>query len=163
MSDVSTTIDPAAQAPALPPVPAPHPLLDSLRAMVGTWHLESRDLTSGAESSATLTREIMDGGYYLVERVDAGTGSPGLQFVGYDPAAGNLRGTYYSSDGPGPFGGIALEYVWEVDGDRLTIWHGWRDSPARFAGTIDRDAGTVSGAWAWPGGGYEATSTRIDP
>jgi hypothetical protein len=161
MSDVSTTIDPAAQAPALPPVPAPHPLLDSLRAMVGTWHLESRDLTSGAESSATLTREIMDGGYYLVERVDAGTGSPGLQFVGYDPAAGNLRGTYYSSDGPGPFGGIALEYVWEVDGADVTIWCGGVGSPARYTGRFDDARTVLAGRWEWPGGGYEAVETRI--
>ena len=161
MSDASTTTDPAADAPALPPVPPPHPLLDSLRPMVGTWELESRDLASGAVSRTTLRRELMDGGYYLVEHVEGASGSPGMQFVGYDPEAGNLRGTYYSSDGPGPFGGIALEYVWEVDGADVTIWCGEVGSPARYTGRFDDERTVLAGRWEWPGGGYEAVETRI--
>ena len=69
---------------------------------------------------------------------------------------------YSSDEGPGPFCSFALEYIWQIDGDGLTIWHGCRESPARFTGRIDRDAGTVGGRWEWPGGGYEATATCID-
>jgi hypothetical protein len=66
----------------------------------------------------------------------------------------------FSDEGPGPFCPFALEYVWDVSEDDLTIWHGFKDSPARFAGTIDRGTGVVSGQWEWPGGGYEVVATR---
>jgi hypothetical protein len=50
--------------------------------------------------------------------------------------------------------------VWQIDDDTLTIWHGERDSPARFTGHIDRGAGIIDGQWEWPGGGYHTTATR---
>jgi hypothetical protein len=86
----------------------------------------------------------------------------GAEYIGYDTAAGSLRSMLFSDEGPGPFCPFALEYFWQVDGDSLTIWHGYRDSPARFTGSIDRAARRVSGAWEWPGGGYTAVSTRTD-
>ncbi len=149
---------------AAPQAPEPHPRLRDLDVLEGTWRLEGRDPASGETFTGTVTREWLPGGFFLTQTT-AIDGHPqvGTEYIGYDTAAGALRSMYFSEEGPGPFCSFALEYVWEVDGDRLTIWHGWRDSPARFAGTIDRDAGTVSGAWAWPGGGYEATSTRIGP
>ena len=55
---------------------------------------------------------------------------------------------------------LALEYIWQIEDDRLTIWHGYKDSPAQFTGTIDSGRGVVSGRWEWPGGGYEAITTR---
>jgi hypothetical protein len=69
---------------------------------------------------------------------------------------------FFSNEGPGPFCSFALEYFWRIEGDELTIWHGFEDSPARFTGTIDRVAGSIEGRWVWPGGGYEATATRLD-
>ena len=33
---------------------------------------------------------------------------------------------------------------------------------AKFVGTIDHAARTVTGQWRWPGGGYDATTVRID-
>ena len=46
-------------------------------------------------------------------------------------------------------------------GDTLTIWFGERGSPAYYEGTLSEDGGTLTGAWHYPGGGYEAISTRI--
>ncbi len=151
------------QVIAPPQPPEPHPRLRDLDVLEGTWRLEGRDLTSGETFTGTVTREWLPGGFFLVQRT-ATDGHPqvGAEYIGYDAAAGSLRSMFFSNEGPGPFCSFALEYVWEIDGDALTIWHGFRDSPARFTGTIDRDAGIITGAWQWPGGGYDATTTRID-
>ena len=64
--------------------------------------------------------------------------------------------------GPGPFGGVALEYVWEVGGDNLAIWGGFVGSPASIKGKFgDDDRNTITGRWEWPGGGCEATMRRV--
>jgi hypothetical protein len=73
-----------------------------------------------------------------------------------------LRSMFFSNEGPGPLCSFALEYFWQIEGDDLRIWHGAKDSPARFRGTVDRTAGTIEGRWEWPGGGYQATETRLD-
>ncbi|WP_448621213.1 hypothetical protein [Geodermatophilus sp. URMC 65] len=94
-------------------------------------------------------------------RID-GDEHEGSEYIGYDHAQETLRSMFFSNEGPGPFCSFALEYFWQIEGDDLTIWHGSKDSPARFRGRIDRIAGTTEGRWEWPGGGYEATETRID-
>ena len=87
----------------------------------------------------------------------------GARYIRTSPVqAETLRSMLFSDEGPGPFCPFALEYIWEISDDRLTIWHGFKDSPAKFAGTIDRTARTIRGSWEWPGGGYEAVTTRID-
>ncbi len=144
-----------------PPAPAPHPALRALDVLVGTWRLEGHDLDGGAPFTGTMTRRWLPGGHFLVQemRID-GEEHVGAEYIGWDHAQQTLRSMYFSSEGPGPFCSFALEYVWDVSGDELTIWHGHRDSPASFTGTIDREAGVIRGAWSWPGGGYEATATR---
>jgi hypothetical protein len=84
----------------------------------------------------------------------------GAEYIGYDHAQETLRSMLFSNEGPGPFCSFALEYIWQIEGDRLTIWHGFKDSPARFTDDIDRDGGVVTGRWEWPGGGDEAITTR---
>jgi hypothetical protein len=56
--------------------------------------------------------------------------------------------------------GDALDYIYELDGDTLTIWGGQRGSDAHYTGTFGNDGDTLTGAWVWPGGGYRTTSTR---
>ena len=56
--------------------------------------------------------------------------------------------------------GDTLDYVYELDGDTLTIWGGQRGSDAHYTGTFSADGDTLTGAWVWPGGGYQTTSTR---
>jgi hypothetical protein len=47
---------------------------------------------------------------------------------------------FFSNEGPGPFCSFALEYIWQIEGDRLTIWHGFktlrRASPATSIATV---------------------------
>jgi len=85
----------------------------------------------------------------------------GAEYIGYDGENKNLRSYVFSSMGPGPFGGVALEYVWEVGDDALTIWGGFVGSPASFKGTFSDDGNTLTGRWEWPGGGYDSTMTRV--
>jgi hypothetical protein len=86
----------------------------------------------------------------------------GTEYIGYDEENDNLRSYFFSNEGPGPFGRVALEYVWEVCEDTFTIWGGEVGSPASFKGRFSDDRTTISGRWEWPGGGYEATMSRVD-
>jgi hypothetical protein len=83
------------------------------------------------------------------------------EYIGYDESNEVLKSSFFSNQGPGPFGGVALEYVWEVGEDILAIWGGFVGSPASFKGKFSDDRNTVAGRWEWPGGGYEATMTRV--
>lgn len=83
-----------------------------------------------------MTRRWLLGGYFLVQEMSIdGKDSTGAEYIGYDYAHDSLRSMFFSNEGPGPFCSFALEYVWQIDGDNLTIWHGERDSPARSGAT----------------------------
>jgi len=144
-----------------PQAPDPHPKLRALDALEGTWRLEGRDLAGGAPFTGTITRHWLPGGHFLVQQMHVdGEEHAGAEYIGYDHAQETLRSMFFSNEGAGPFGSFALEYIWQIEDDRLTIWHGYKDSPAQFTGTIDSGRGVVSGRWEWPGGGYEAITTR---
>ena len=146
-----------------PSAPMPHPRLRELDVLEGTWRLEGRDLDGGAPFTGTVTRRWLPGGHFLVQEMSIdGDEHEGAEYIGYDHAQESLRSMFFSSEGRGPFCSFALEYIWQIDGDDLTIWHGSKNSPARFSGTINRDAGTIEGRWEWPGGGYEAPAPRLD-
>jgi hypothetical protein len=57
--------------------------------------------------------------------------------------------------------GDTFDYVYELEVDTLTIWATERDYPAYYRGTFGGDSDTLTGAWPYPEGGYEATSTRV--
>ena len=152
------------QPHALDQPPQPNAALRSLDVMVGAWDLNGREFGTDGEIQGRLTLEWMEGGFYLVQRVEidyAGRKVTGVEYVGYDDSNSNLRSYFFSNEGPGPFGGVAIEYVWEIGDDSITIWGGEVGSPASFKGTFSEDRNRISGRWEWPGGGYEATLTRI--
>ncbi len=139
-------------------VPAPSPGLRSLERLVGTW-----EVRGGAEG--TVTYEWMEGGYFLFQRVELtqyGQRITGLEVIGNERPFGaepsqDVRSRFYDSTGN------TLDYVYELDGDVLTIWAGEVGSPAFFRGSFDEDGRTMSGAWEYPGGGgYSSTMTRVD-
>lgn len=143
--------------------PEPNAALRNLDVMAGAWNLEGRETGSNGEINGRLTFAWLEGGFYLVQHVDvdyAGRKVNGVEYVGYDEASESLRSYFFSNEGPGPFGGVALEYVWEVDDGTLTIWGGEIGSPANFKGAFSDDRNTISGRWEWPEGGYSATLTR---
>jgi hypothetical protein len=119
--------------------------------------------TPDKEFTGRKTRKWLSGGFFLVQRMQmAGEGpSDAAEYIGYDSSDGTLRSMLFGAGGPGPFCHFALDYVWEVDGTQLTIWHGWVGSPAFFTGEIDPE-GVITGRWEWPDGGDEAIARR-DP
>ena len=147
-------------------VPEPNPALKSLDVMVGTWELKGRESGPDGEIHGRPAFEWMEGGFYLVQHVDIdyiGHRIVGTEYIGYDEENDNLRSYFFSNEGSGPFGRVALEYVWVVGEDTFTIWGGEVGSPASFQGRFSDDRNTISGRWERPGGGYEATLTRVEP
>jgi len=79
----------------------------------------------------------------------------GLEIIGHDEESDALASHYFDN------AGNHFTYTWELEGDRLTIWFGPAGSPGVFRGTFAEDRNGLSGAWTWPGGGYESTMTRV--
>jgi hypothetical protein len=138
-------------------VPEPNPDLKGLDRLVGTW-----EVSGGAQGKATY--EWMEGGFFLVQRVDLeqyGQSVKGIEIIGHERPFGaepsqDIKSRFYDNTGN------TLDYVYELEGDTLTIWGGERGSPAFFKGTFSDDGDTVSGGWVYPDdGGYESTMTRV--
>ncbi|MFD0900389.1 hypothetical protein [Actinomadura sediminis] len=135
----------------------PSPELKALDRLVGTWRV-----TGGAEG--TVRYEWMPGRFFLVQHVELtqfGEPVTGMEVIGNlrpfgEPAGTDVVSRYYDSVGN------TFDYVYELEGDRLTIWAGAKGSPAYFQGTFDADDTTLTGEWVYPGGGgYASTSTRL--
>ena len=81
-----------------------------------------------------VTFEWMEGGFFLVQRLDfdhIGQKIKGVEYIGYYESNEVLKSYFFSNHGPGLFGGIALEYVWEIGDDTLSIWGGYEASMTR--------------------------------
>jgi hypothetical protein len=138
--------------------PTPNPDLKSLDRLVGTWKV------SGPDIEGEVVYEWMEGGFFLIQHVDfvhGGRKIKGMEIIGHEQPFGEepseeIKSRYYDTVGD------TLDYVYEVEGDTLTIWGGQKGSPAYFRGTFSDAGSTVAGAWVYPGGGgYESTMTRI--
>ena len=147
MTDSDTT-----QAAYQPPTPDP-----ALKRMgdrlVGTW-----EVSGGVQGQVRY--EWMEGGFFLMQHVDLGD-NKGLEIIGHlrpfgEAPSPDIKSRYYGSMGE------TYDYVYELEGDTLTIWGGEKGSPAYYRGTFSADGNTLSGGWTYPGGGgYESTSTRV--
>ncbi|HLE28880.1 MAG TPA: hypothetical protein VI793_12230 [Anaerolineales bacterium] len=137
--------------------PEPNPDLKSLDRLVGTWKQ-----SGGIEGE--ITYEWTEGGFFLIQRVDLehdGHKIKGLEIIGHLQAFGEEPGKDIKSRFYSFLDGMTLDYVYEVDGNTLTIWGGEKGSPAYYKGEFSDDGNTLSGGWVYPGGGYEATMTRV--
>ncbi|MGB9288217.1 MAG: hypothetical protein WCC31_05885 [Terracidiphilus sp.] len=124
---------------------------------VGAWNL-----SGGA--TGTVRFEWAEGGLFLIQRVDLtvfGRKIKGVEMIGHlhrigeDPSD-DIWTRFYS------FGdGLTLDYVYELTGRTLTIWFMKKGSDSRYVGEFSKDGNSFKGAWAWPGGGYEVTGTRV--
>jgi hypothetical protein len=138
------------------PAAKPNPDMEGLNKLVGTWNV-----TGGAQGQVTY--EWMEGGFFLLQHVDLeqeGQRLKGIEIIGHEqpfgaPPSDDIKSRYYDTMGN------TLDYVYEVQGNTLTIWGGERGSPAYYKGQFSDDGTTCSGAWVYPGGGgYESTMTR---
>jgi hypothetical protein len=140
------------------PSAAPDPALKRLGRLVGRWGVSG-------EARGEVTYEWMEGGFFLVQRVDLqqfGQSSKGIEIIGRerpfgaDKSSEDIRSRYYDDQGN------TFDYVYELEDDTLTIWGGERGSPAFYKGTFSDDGDTLTGAWVYPdGGGYSSTATRV--
>lgn len=125
--------------------------LRSLEPLVGTWQVE------GPGTSGSVRYSWADFGGWLVQDVDIVADSQrthGVEYIGYDRETGSLRSHFFGSSGE------ILEYTYSLEGTVLTIWFGGQDSPAKFVGTFNDDFTKNTGAWQWPGGGYDSTMIK---
>lgn len=138
--------------------PKPNPDLKPLNRLVGTWK-QSGDV------NGEITYEWAEGGFFLIQRVDLeqyGNKIKGIEVIGHEFTFGaepgeDIKSRFYSF-----LDGMTLDYVYEMEGDTLTIWGGEKGSPAYYKGTFSEDGNTLTGGWTYPGGGgYEAVSTRV--
>jgi hypothetical protein len=131
--------------------------------LIGTWDLSGRESGPYGEIHGRVRFEWMEGGYFLIQHVDIdhiGHHVKGMEIIGYERNFGSGPGQdcvshFFSTEGD------TLVYIYDVTDDDLTIWGGERGSPAFFKGRFSPDKRTITGAWQWPGGGYEATLTRV--
>lgn len=119
--------------------------------LVGTWQLSG-------EASGTVTYEWMAGGYFLLQHVDLDHGGHrvrGMEVIGHlHPFMGerseHVHSRFYGSEGK------TLDYVYELDGDTLTIWV-VRRARRRTSGARSMPRAAVSAA---RGSGREGATTR---
>ncbi|HYH31349.1 MAG TPA: hypothetical protein VD903_13250 [Pseudonocardia sp.] len=134
------------------------PEMAALEHLVGTWKV-----TGGAEG--TVTYRFLEGGFFLLQDIDLeqfGERITGLEVIGRERPFGaeepgtDLKARVYDNHGN------TLDYVYEPEGDTLTIWGGEKGSPAYFRGTWSPAGDVLAGKWVYPGGGgYESTMTRV--
>ncbi len=149
-------VDDANNAQAIQQPPQPNPDLKNLDILVGTWEMSG-------DVQGQVTFEWMEGGFFLIQHVDLGPQDgqriKGIEIIGHERPFGaepsdDIKSRFYSNMGD------TLDYVYELEGDTLTIWAGEKGSPAYAKGTFSEDGNTGSGEWVYPGGGYRFTMTR---
>lgn len=134
----------------------PNPDLRSLDRLVGTWQV-----SGGA--TGQVRYEWAEGGFFLLQHFDllhGGHAIRGIEVIGHLHSFGgepspDIRARVYSFTE-----GLTLDYVYELEGDTLTIWGGEKGSPSFYRGTFGGND-TVKGGWQWPGGGYASDMTRV--
>ena len=138
--------------------PQPNPDLKTLDRLVGTWKV------SGPDIAGHVTFEWMEGSFFLMQHFDfvhGGHQVKGLEIIGHlqpfgEEPSKDIKSRIYDTMGN------TFDYVYELEGDTLTIWGGEKGSPAYYQGQWSDDGNTNAGAWHYPGGGgYESTMTRI--
>lgn len=135
----------------------PNPDLASLDRLVGIWQV-------AGDAEGQVRYEWAEGGFFLVQHFDllhGGRAIKGIEVIGHlhpldgAPSKEIWTRVYSYVDG------LTLDYVYELLDNTLTIWGGFKGSPAFYKGTFSADGRTVTGGWQWPGGGYTANMTRI--
>jgi len=135
----------------------PNPDLKTLDRLIGTWKV-----MGGAEGQVTYG--WLEGGFFLMQHFDLEQGGhkvKGIEMIGHEQKFGgapsvDIKSRIYDNLGN------TFTYVYELEGDTLTIWGGEKGSPAYYRGTFSADGNTLTGGWVYPGGGgYETVTTRL--
>ena len=144
--------------------PFPNPMLRHLDKLVGTWQVKGRETGHHGEIDGLVTFEWLDGGFFMRQQVKVnhmGNLISGIEIIGYERKWDTEEPVTDCTSHFFDNFGNHFEYVWEVHNQTLIIWSGYAGSPAHYKGRFSDDNNVLTGAWKWPGGGYQSTLTRI--
>jgi hypothetical protein len=134
----------------------PNPDLKGLEKLVGTWKV-----SGGIKGEITF--EWMEGGFFLVQHVELvhnGHQVKGIEIIGHEFKFGEKPSSEIKTRFYSYLDGLTLDYVYEMDGNNLTIWGGEKGSPAYCKGEFSEDGDSFNIEWVYPGGGYKANGVR---
>ncbi len=132
----------------------PSDSLNQLDPLVGKWKV------NGSFVEGLVAFAWMEGGFFMIQHVELHRGDAtikGVEYIRFDEDTKSLKSHYMDNLGSN------FTYTWSVEGRAIRIWFGDQGSENFFVGTFDEDMNSFSGRWQWPGGGYEATMTRMVP
>lgn len=156
MNENQNTDAAASAAEAALEFPAPAADVAALDRLVGEW-----TVSGGVEG--VVRYEWLPGRHFLIQHIDFetfGEQITGIEMIGRlhpfgEPASADIMSRFYDS------AGRTFDYVYELEGDTLTIWGGSRGSGSFFRGEFRDGDRVLDGAWVYAGGGgYESTMTR---
>jgi|GEM_PF-1115692 len=134
--------------------------------LIGSWDLRHRDLNTKAEWGGNDTFEWLPGGRFLAfhhheDGNDSTGGIDGVMIIGNEMGweesqpGSEIVGQWFESSS-----GHHYKYIWEIKGNTIQFWLNSKQSGMSFKGDFSEDGNMVSGAWRWPGGGYELIMRR---
>lgn len=138
-------------------VSKPNADLKSLDRLVGTWKVTG-------EAEGEIKYEWAEGGFFLLQHFNllhGGRKIKGIEVIGHLQGLGETPSKDIQTRVYSYLDGLTLDYVYELEGDTLTIWGGKKGSPAYYKAKFSADGNTLTGGWVWPGGGYTTTTTRV--
>jgi hypothetical protein len=136
----------------------PNSDLKNFEKLIGTWKVSGGLV-------GTNTFEWADGGFFLIQRFDFkrdGHLVKGIEIIGHEQGFGSQPSAEIKSRVYSFADGMSLDYVYEMDGDDLTIWMDKKGSDGFMRGKLSNDGRTINIEWFYPGGGYTATATKVE-
>jgi hypothetical protein len=142
--------------------PGPHPSLQRLDRMVGTWSMKGHFLGSDEENIVgQATYRWLEGGHFLQQDIDLDLGGivhvKSHELIGYDQETGAFSSLVFSNLSPTP-----LPYKWQLEGDTLTITVSYGPLDATFTGKFSEDGNSFAGGWRPNPGADESVNIPYD-
>jgi hypothetical protein len=134
-------------------VKVPHSKLKELtEVLTGKWHVSGPEIDGKAEY-----RPAKDG-LVLVLDVDftvKGTKMKNIQQIAYDPDTDSLRADYMDTMGDNS------TYIWALDGQKIRVSQGSKNSDTYFEATLNDDNSEYTGTWHYPDGGGDDVAAEV--
>jgi hypothetical protein len=118
-----------------------HKLKELIERLSGKWQVKGPEIDGKAEYRP------MNESSLLVQDVDfvyKDTRIKIIQHVSYDQATGSLQAHYMDTMG------AVSTYTWELDGQKMRVYHGDVDSDEYFEATFNADNTEYTGIWHYP-------------